>query len=91
MDGLTDELIRNLAVIDGLQVRSSTSSFIFKDRPRNLRDVAEQLGVNLVVEGSVLRSGNNLRVNAQLIQVAGTPPSGPNGSSRIEGHLRHSG
>ena len=73
-DGLTDEIIRNLAVIQGLQVRSSTSSFAFKDKPRNLRDVGEQLGANLVVEGSVLRAGNRLRVNAQLVQVAGDVP-----------------
>jgi TolB-like protein/Tfp pilus assembly protein PilF/tRNA A-37 threonylcarbamoyl transferase component Bud32 len=74
VDGLTDEIIRILAVIQGLQVRSQTSSFTFKDKPRNLRDVGEQLGANLVVEGSVLRSGNTLRINAQLIQVAGDRP-----------------
>ena len=74
VDGLTDEIIRNLAVIQGLEVRSRTSSFAFKDKPRTLRDVAEQLGANLVVEGSVLRSGGRLRVNAQLIQVAGDVP-----------------
>jgi serine/threonine protein kinase/tetratricopeptide (TPR) repeat protein len=74
VDGLTDEIIRNLAVIQGLRVRSRTSSFAFKDKPRNLRDVAEQLGVNLVVEGSVLRSGTKLRINASLIQVAGDVP-----------------
>jgi TolB-like protein len=73
-DGLTDELIRNLAVIDGLDVRSRTSSFFFKDKPRNLRDVAEQLRVNLVVEGSVLLLGKRLRINAQLVRVAGDVP-----------------
>ena len=71
VDGLTDEIIRNLAVIQGLQVRSRTSSFAFKDKPRDLRGVGRQLGVNLVVDGSVLRSGNKLRINAQLILVAG--------------------
>jgi serine/threonine protein kinase/tetratricopeptide (TPR) repeat protein len=74
VDGLTDEIIRNLAVIDGLEVRSRTSSFAFKDKPRNVRDVGEQLGANLVVEGSVLRAGTKLRINAQLIQVAGDVP-----------------
>ena len=39
VDGLTDEIIRNLSVIEGLDVRSRTSSFTFKDKPRNLRDV----------------------------------------------------
>src|SRR5262249_12260478 len=74
VDGLTDEIIRNLAVIQGLQVRSRTSSFAFKDEPRNICDVGQQLGANLVVEGSVLRAGNKLRVNAQLVQVAGDVP-----------------
>jgi TolB-like protein len=70
-DGLTDEIIRDLAGIKGLSVRSRTSSFTFKDKPRNLREVGEQLGANLVVEGSVLRSGNRLRINVALVQVAG--------------------
>ncbi len=74
VDGLTDEIIRNLAVVQGLEVRSRTSSFAFKDKPRNVREVGQQLGANLVVEGSVLRAGNKLRVNAQLIQVAGDVP-----------------
>jgi TolB-like protein/Tfp pilus assembly protein PilF len=74
VDGLTDEIIRNLAVIQGLRVRSQTSSFYFKDKPRSLHDVGEQLGANLVVEGSVLRSGKTLRIDAQLIQVAGDIP-----------------
>ncbi len=74
VDGLTDEIIRNLAVIKGLEVRSRTSSFAFKDKPRNLQDVGEQLGVNLVVEGSIMRSGKRLRIDAQLVQVAGDVP-----------------
>src|SRR5262249_32985695 len=68
-DGLTDEIIRNLSIIDGLQVRSRTSSFAFKDKPRNIREVGMQLGANLVLEGSVLRSGDRLRINAQLVRV----------------------
>ena len=74
IDGLTDEIIRNLAVIEGLEVRSRTSSFAFKDKPRNLRDIGEQLGVNLIVEGSIMRSGSRLQINAQLVQVAGDVP-----------------
>ncbi len=74
VDGLTDEIIRNLALIDGLDVRSRTSSFAFKGKPRNLPDVGAQLGANLIVEGSVLRSGRRLRVNAQLVRVAGEVP-----------------
>jgi eukaryotic-like serine/threonine-protein kinase len=70
VDGLTEEIIRNLAVIDGLEVRSRSSSFDFKDKPRNLRAVAEQLRVNLVVEGSTALSGTSLRINARLVDVA---------------------
>jgi TolB-like protein len=70
-DGLADEIIRSLASVHGLQVRARTSSFVFKDKPRNLREVGELLGANLVVEGAVLRSGSRLRVNARLVQVAG--------------------
>jgi TolB-like protein len=69
-DGLTDEVIRNLSIIDGLQVKSRTSSFAFKDRPRNMHEVGAQLGANLVVEGSVLRSGDKLRINVQLVRVS---------------------
>ena len=71
VEGLTDEIIRHLAVIDGLGVRSRTSSFAFKDKPRDLTKVAEQLAVNLVVVGSVLRSGSRVRVDVQLVQVPG--------------------
>ena len=71
VDGLTDEIVRSLAIVQGLQVRSRTSSFAFKDKQRNVRAVGEQLGANLVVEGSVLRSGNRVRIKAQLVQVAG--------------------
>ena len=74
VDGLTSEIIRDLAVVQGLQVRSRTSSFALKDQPRDLRAIREQLGVNLIVEGSVLRSGAKLQVHAQLVQVAGDIP-----------------
>ena len=74
VDGLTDEIIRNLSVIDGLEVRSRTSSFVFKGRLRNLPDIAHQLGVNLIVEGSVLRADGRLRVNVQLIRTADDVP-----------------
>jgi serine/threonine-protein kinase len=73
-DGLTDEIIRNLAVIDGLDVRSRTSSFSFKGKPRNLAEVGEQLQANLVVEGSILRAGSRIRINAQLVEVTGDKP-----------------
>jgi eukaryotic-like serine/threonine-protein kinase len=73
-EGLTDEIIRSLAIVQGLQIRSRTSSFAFKDQPRNVREVGEWLGANLVLEGAVLRSDNRVRINAQLVQVAGDVP-----------------
>jgi TolB-like protein/DNA-binding winged helix-turn-helix (wHTH) protein len=73
-DGLTDEVIRNLSIIDGLQVKSRTSSFAFKDKPRNIHEVGVQLGVSLVLEGSVLHSGDKLRINAQLVRVSDDAP-----------------
>ena len=68
-DGLTSEIIRNLSIIDGLAVRSQTSSFSFKGKPRKVREVGQQLGVDYVLEGSVLRAGQQLRINAQFIRV----------------------
>lgn len=68
-DGLTDELIRNLSLIEGLSPRSQTSSFAFKGKPRNLREMGRELDTDYIVEGSVLRIGNRLRVDAQLVRV----------------------
>jgi TolB-like protein len=68
-DGLTDEIIRNLSIIEGLAVRSQTSSFVFKRQPRNLHDVGKQLDADYILEGSVLRSGNQLRIDTQLVRV----------------------
>jgi TolB-like protein/Tfp pilus assembly protein PilF len=73
-DGLTDEIIRNLAVIDGLEVRSRTSSFSFKSKPRNVAEVGGRLHANLVVEGSVLRAGSRIRINVQLVEISGDKP-----------------
>jgi TolB-like protein/Flp pilus assembly protein TadD len=68
-DGLTDELIRNLSIIDGLTVRSRTSSFSLKGKPRNIRDAGEQLRADYILEGSVLRAGQQLRIEVQLVRV----------------------
>jgi TolB-like protein len=68
-DGLTDELIRNLSIIDGLAVRSRTSSFGLKDKPRNIRDAGRQLQADYILEGSVLRAGQQLRIEVQLVRV----------------------
>jgi TolB-like protein/tetratricopeptide (TPR) repeat protein len=69
VDGLTSEIIRNLSIIDGLAVRSQTSSFAFKGKSQNVHDVGKQMAAEYVLEGSVLRSGQELRIDAQLIRV----------------------
>lgn len=68
-DGLTHELIRNLSIIDGLVVRSQTSSFAFKGKQQNIRDAGKQLDAEYILEGSVFRSGQQLRINARLVRV----------------------
>jgi serine/threonine-protein kinase len=73
-DGLTGEIIRNLSIIDGMTVRSQTSSFVFKGKPRNIRDAGQQLSVDYILEGSVLRAGSKLRINAQLVRVRDDVP-----------------
>ncbi len=66
-EGIADEVLHLLAQGDGLRVIARTSSFAFKGRPTSIEDIAGTLHVDYVVEGSVRRSGTNLRVNAQLI------------------------
>jgi TolB-like protein/Flp pilus assembly protein TadD len=68
-DALTGELIRDLAILDGLTVRSQTSSFALKGKPRNIRDAGRMLAADYILEGSVFRAGDQLRVLAQLIRV----------------------
>jgi TolB-like protein len=68
-DGLTSEIISNLSIIDGLAVRSQTSSFAFKGKQQNIRDAGKQLDAEYILEGSVFRSGEKLRINARLVRV----------------------
>jgi serine/threonine-protein kinase len=67
-DGMTDALITNLAQIGSLRVISRTSTMHYRDSGKALPEIARELGVDAVVEGSVMRSGNRVRINAQLIQ-----------------------
>ena len=69
-DGLTEELITHLAQIRQLRVVARTSSFQFKDVARDIREVGRLLDVSKVLEGSVRKSGNRIRVTVQLINVA---------------------
>ena len=66
-DGITDDLITDLSKISGLFVISRNSVFTYKDKPATINQVAENLGVRYVLEGSVRQSGNQLRINAQLV------------------------
>ncbi len=66
-DGMTEDLITDLSKISGLFVIARNSTFVYKGTPVKIRKVAEDLGVRYVLEGSVRRVGDQLRVNAQLI------------------------
>jgi TolB-like protein/Tfp pilus assembly protein PilF len=66
-DGIHDEIIARLAKISGLRVTSRTSVLPYKGERRNLREIAGELGVRYVLEGSVRRAGTTARVTAQLI------------------------
>ncbi len=67
-DGLTEEILNSLAHVKGLNVISRTSSFAFKNKNLLIQVIADSLGVNYVVEGSVRKSDNGLRITAQLIR-----------------------
>jgi serine/threonine protein kinase/Tfp pilus assembly protein PilF len=69
-DGMTDELISRLSNIHNLRVPARTSVFMFKGKSMDIRQIGEQLRVETVLEGSVQRSGDKLRITAQLISVA---------------------
>ncbi|MGH7503915.1 MAG: protein kinase domain-containing protein [Longimicrobiales bacterium] len=69
-NGVTEELIKALEHVPNLRVAARTSSFAFKDRQANIRHIGEELGVGAVVEGSVRRSANRLRITARLVNVA---------------------
>ena len=68
-DGLAEELLNVLVQIDGLSVASRTSSFAFKGKNLPIPEIARTLGVAHIVEGSVRRAGDRLRVTAQLVDV----------------------
>jgi serine/threonine protein kinase len=68
-DGMAEELINALVKVEGLRVAALTSAFQFKDRGTDIRSIGEQLNVRTVLEGSVRKAGNRLRVTAQLVNV----------------------
>jgi TolB-like protein len=68
-DGISEELLNALAKLKDLQVAARTSSFAFKGRNQPVRDIGAQLNVDTVLEGSVRKAGNKIRITAQLIEV----------------------
>src|SRR5262249_1428385 len=69
-DGLSEELLNVLAKIPELKVTGRTSCFAFKGKQEDLRDIGQKLGVATLLEGSVRKAGNRVRITAQLIKVA---------------------
>ena len=84
-DGMTDELITDLGQISALRVISRTSAMTYKGVSKPLPQIARELDVEAVVEGSVLRSGDRVRITAQLIQV---PDERHMWAQSYEGNLR---
>ncbi|HEY5133509.1 MAG TPA: protein kinase, partial [Candidatus Krumholzibacteriaceae bacterium] len=69
-DGMTEELINRLSNIQGLRVPARTSAFMFKGKTEDIREIGSKLNVRTVLEGSVRKAGSELRITAQLINVA---------------------
>jgi TolB-like protein/AraC-like DNA-binding protein len=67
-DGITEEIINSLARIEGLHVTARTSSFAFKNRNEDVREIGKQLNVSLLLEGSIRRSDSKIRITAQLVR-----------------------
>ncbi|MEJ2722384.1 MAG: protein kinase, partial [bacterium] len=66
-DGIAEELINHLAKVEGLHVVARTSAFSFKDKNEDIREIGRRLGVETLLEGSVRKAGDRLRITAQLI------------------------
>ena len=69
-DGIAEELLNALAKIDDLKVAGRTSSFFYKGKDVPLTTIGQELGVAHVLEGSVRKQGDRVRITAQLIQVS---------------------
>src|SRR5215471_12740259 len=69
-DGITEDLTTNLSRIAGMLVISRNTAFTYRNKPVDTKQIGRELGVRYILEGSVRRSGNQVRVNAQLIETA---------------------
>jgi TolB-like protein/class 3 adenylate cyclase/Flp pilus assembly protein TadD len=85
-DGITEDLITDLSKVAGLFVIARNSTFVYKGKATDIREVARTLGVRYVLEGSVRRSGAEVRVNAQLIDAT---TGGHVWADRFDGDLKN--
>ncbi len=85
-DGMTEDLITDLSKVAGLFVIARNSTFVYKGKATDIREVAKTLGVRYVLEGSVRRSGAEVRVNAQLIDAT---TGGHVWADRFDGDLKN--
>lgn len=69
-DGITEELLNAFTKVEGLQITSRTSAFAFKGKNTDIREIGMQLNVDRILEGSVRKAGNRVRITAQLINAA---------------------
>ncbi|UCE52110.1 MAG: adenylate/guanylate cyclase domain-containing protein, partial [Desulfobacterales bacterium] len=83
-DGMTDDLITDLSKISGLFVIARNSTFTYKGKPVKIRQVAEELGVRYVLEGSIRRAADRVRINTQLIDATS---GGHLWAERYDGHI----
>src|SRR3954466_15116854 len=65
-DGLAEEIINSLNHIPGLQIAGRTSSFVYRDKKMDITQIGQQLNVGIILEGSIQKSGSQIRVTAQL-------------------------
>jgi TolB-like protein len=83
-DGITEDLITDLSKISGLFVIARNSTFTYKGKPLKIRQVAEELGVRYVLEGSVRKADDSVRINTQLIDAT---TGGHLWAERYDGHI----
>src|SRR5207253_1696429 len=69
-DGVSEEILNELSQVEGLKVSGRTSSFSFKGKNEDLREIGQKLGVGAVLEGSVRKAGSRVRITAKVVKVA---------------------
>ena len=84
-DGITEDLMTDLSRVNGLRVVGRNSTFAYRDQDVDVRDIAGALGVRYVIEGSVRRVGDEVRINVQLVDAA---TGNQQWAQRYDGSLR---